>query len=177
MEIENDGYGDTSAINDLVSGLRLASGNDNWQFVDAGAPVGTDEIAVGLIYRADLVSPAADLLILNSANSALDEQGVALFDDSRNRPMLAQRFRVLENDAEFAVMVNHLKSKGSGCGAGDSDTGDGQGDCNISRTRAAQVAAAFWAEGDGYTLVCFRSVAAYVMGLLTHSAMPGSELA
>ncbi len=47
----------------------------------------------------------------------------------------------------------------------------------LRRTRAAQVAAAFWAEGDGYTLVCFRSVAGYVMGLLTHSAMPGSELA
>lgn len=46
----------------------------------------------------------------------------------------------------------------------------------LRRTRAAQVAAAFWAEGDGYTLVCFRSVAGYVMGLLTHSAMPGSEL-
>lgn len=46
----------------------------------------------------------------------------------------------------------------------------------LRRTRAAQVAAAMWAEGDGYTLVCFRSVAAYVMGLLTHSAQPGSEI-
>lgn len=45
----------------------------------------------------------------------------------------------------------------------------------LRRTRAAQVAAAFWKDGDGYTLVCFRSVATYVMGLLTHSAMPGSE--
>lgn len=45
----------------------------------------------------------------------------------------------------------------------------------IRRTRAAQVAAAIWAEGDGYTLVSFRSVAGYVMGLLTHSAQPGSE--
>ena len=46
----------------------------------------------------------------------------------------------------------------------------------LRRTRAAQVAAAFWAADGGYTLVCFRSVAPYVMGLLTHSAMPGSEL-
>jgi sarcosine oxidase, subunit gamma len=45
----------------------------------------------------------------------------------------------------------------------------------LRRTRAAQVAAAFWRDETGYTLVCFRSVAAYVMGLLTHSAMPGSE--
>ena len=47
----------------------------------------------------------------------------------------------------------------------------------LRRSRAAQVAAAVWAEEGGYVLVCFRSVASYVMGLLTHSAMPGSELA
>ena len=47
----------------------------------------------------------------------------------------------------------------------------------IRRSRAAQVAAAFWHQDGGFTLVCFRSVAAYVMGLLVHSAQPGSELA
>ncbi|WP_283177523.1 sarcosine oxidase subunit gamma family protein [Gemmobacter sp. 24YEA27] len=51
----------------------------------------------------------------------------------------------------------------------------------IRRSRFAQVAAAFWpvaAAGTdcGYTLVCFRSVAGYVMGLLTHAAQAGSEL-
>ncbi|MGL4320545.1 MAG: sarcosine oxidase subunit gamma [Paracoccaceae bacterium] len=46
----------------------------------------------------------------------------------------------------------------------------------IRRSRVAQVAAAFWAEDGGFSLVCFRSVAPYVMGLLTHSAQPGSEL-
>ena len=46
----------------------------------------------------------------------------------------------------------------------------------LRRTRAAQVAAAFWKDDAGYTLVSFRSVAGYVMGLLTHSAQPGSEL-
>ncbi len=47
----------------------------------------------------------------------------------------------------------------------------------LRRTRAAQVAAAFWAVPGGFRLVSFRSVASYVMGLLTHSAKPGSELA
>jgi len=46
----------------------------------------------------------------------------------------------------------------------------------LRRSRAAQVAAAMWHQDGGYTLVCFRSVAGYVMGLLTHSAQPGSEL-
>ncbi len=47
----------------------------------------------------------------------------------------------------------------------------------LRRTRMAQIAAALWREGDGFTVVCFRSVAAYAMGVLTHAAMPGSELA
>lgn len=46
----------------------------------------------------------------------------------------------------------------------------------LRRTRVAQVAAAFWKDGEGYTLVSFRSVAGYVMGLLEHSAQPGSDL-
>lgn len=46
----------------------------------------------------------------------------------------------------------------------------------LRRSRAAQVAAAFWAEDGGFTLVCFRSVAGYVMGLLSVSARPGAEL-
>lgn len=47
----------------------------------------------------------------------------------------------------------------------------------LRRSRAAQVAAAIWAIEGGYRVVCFRSVADYMMGLLTHSSMPGSELA
>ena len=46
----------------------------------------------------------------------------------------------------------------------------------LRRTRVAQVAAAFWQNEGGYTLVSFRSVAGYVMGLLEHSAQPGSDL-
>jgi sarcosine oxidase, subunit gamma len=46
----------------------------------------------------------------------------------------------------------------------------------LRRSRAAQVAAALWQQDQGFTLVCFRSVATYFMGLLTHSAQPGSEI-
>ena len=49
-------------------------------------------------------------------------------------------------------------------------------EAELRRTRAAQVAVAFWRQGNGFTLVCFRSVAVYVMGLLSHSAMTASEL-
>lgn len=47
----------------------------------------------------------------------------------------------------------------------------------LRRSRVAQVAAAVWQQDGGYTLVCFRSVAGYVMGLLANAAQPGSELA
>ncbi len=46
----------------------------------------------------------------------------------------------------------------------------------LRRSRAAQVAVAFWAQDGGFTLVSFRSVAGYAMGLLTHSAQPGTAL-
>lgn len=47
----------------------------------------------------------------------------------------------------------------------------------VRRTRLAQVAAAFWFESeDEARLICFRSVAGYVFGLLTHAAQPGSEV-
>jgi sarcosine oxidase, subunit gamma len=46
----------------------------------------------------------------------------------------------------------------------------------LRRTRTAQVAAAMWQQDQWFTVVCFRSVAGYVMGLLTHSAQPGGEL-
>ena len=46
----------------------------------------------------------------------------------------------------------------------------------LRRSRVAQVAGAFWAADGGYTLVTFRSVAGYAMGILSHAAQPGSEL-
>ena len=45
------------------------------------------------------------------------------------------------------------------------------------RTRLAQVAAAIWREDtDRWTLVCFRSVAGYVWGVLETVSKPGGEV-
>lgn len=47
----------------------------------------------------------------------------------------------------------------------------------MRRTRLAQVPAAFWFEDDGTAhVICFRSVARYVFGILRQSAEPGSEV-
>jgi len=45
------------------------------------------------------------------------------------------------------------------------------------RSRMAQVPAAFWMDdAETFRIVCFRSVAAYMFGLLKTAAMPGSEV-
>lgn len=45
----------------------------------------------------------------------------------------------------------------------------------VRRTRLAQVPAAFWLDGEGQaTVVCFRSVAEYVFGLLRNASENGS---
>ncbi len=73
------------------------------------------------------------------AFAVLDSSVDPTFDDTKNRPVLAQSFAENTSGAVFTVAVNHLKSKGSNCDdVGDPDIGDGQGNCNLTRTSAAQ---------------------------------------
>jgi sarcosine oxidase, subunit gamma len=46
----------------------------------------------------------------------------------------------------------------------------------VRRSRLAQIAAAFWAEDGGWTVVTFRSVARYAFDLMANAARTGSEL-
>lgn len=132
MEIENDGYGSNSAIASLVDALNNEVGSNRYAYVNPGvAQIGTDEIAVGLIYNQQTVALKGDAAILDSS---VDGR----FIDTKNRPVLAQSFEELSTEGVLTVAVNHLKSKGSSCDAlGDPDTGDGQGNCNLTRTDAA----------------------------------------
>ncbi|MEE9617046.1 MAG: ExeM/NucH family extracellular endonuclease, partial [Anaerolineae bacterium] len=132
MEIENDGYDQYSAIADLVNGLNDVTGAGTYASIDPGvAPVGTDEIAVGFIYRPDTVSPVGAAAILDSS---VDPD----FNSDRNRPAIAQTFERSTGGGVFTAVVNHLKSKGSPCDdIGDPDIGDGQGNCNLTRESAA----------------------------------------
>jgi predicted extracellular nuclease len=132
IEIENDGYGSTSAIAELTAAVNAATGTSAWKYINPGVnKIGTDEIAVGFIYRSDRATAIGKTAILDSS---VDPQ----FIDNKNRPALAQSFRANSNRAIATVAVNHLKSKGSDCNdLGDLDIGDGQGNCNITRTQAA----------------------------------------
>jgi|GEM_PF-179679 len=135
MEIENDGYGSDSAIQDLITALNAAQQvGDEYSFVDPGVTLGGDAIAVGFLYRSNKLSMTGVTTVLDSSNSPTDAEGV-LYNGTSNRPTLIQSFDF--NGYVFTVAVSHLKSKGSACGE-NNEGDDGQGNCNVTRTRAAQ---------------------------------------
>jgi predicted extracellular nuclease len=147
MEIENDGYGVNSAIQELVDGLNAVAGAGTYAFVNPGGPMGSDEIAVGLLYKPGVVTPVGTTAVLD------DAAFVAPFGVVRNRPALVQTFQVSDNSLNsygeaLTVVVNHLKSKGSGCGAGDDDAATGQGNCNGTRAAAANYLVNTWLPTD-----------------------------
>ena len=127
MEIENDA-GPNSALAQLVAALNAATAPGTYSYVDTGV-IGGDEIKVAVIYKPAAAVPLGDWEILTSA---IDPR----FDDTLNRPALAQTFFDVGTGHALTVVVNHLKSKGSAC-PGDPDTGDGSGNCNVTRTQAA----------------------------------------
>lgn len=140
MELENDGFGENSAINDLLVALnKVQSKGSEYSYITAPRSLGTDVISVGLMYRKNNVQPIGNTIVLDSSNSPVDSEGNALFVDSKNRPSLIQSFvrKDKEGEFEFTVSVNHLKSKGRACGE-PNERQDGQGACNIMRTRAAK---------------------------------------
>ena len=127
MEVENDGFGPESAIAVLVDALNAGGGD--WRAIVTDADQGSDQIRVGLIYRASRVSP------VGTAATLTDD----LFGTrNRNRPPLAQTFRAGSGPA-FTVVANHFKSKGCGTASGaDADQKDGQSCWNATRTESAR---------------------------------------
>ena len=139
IEIENNGL---MAINDLLNGTNGINSScaNNYAAVNAGT-IGSDEIAVAFIYNTATVSPEGAFAILDSSVDPL-------FNDDKNRPVLAQTFMETNNGGKLTVAVNHLKSKGSPCDdVGDLDLNDGAGNCNETRTNAA-IAIVNWLATD-----------------------------
>jgi uncharacterized repeat protein (TIGR01451 family) len=136
MELENDGYGTNSAIQDLINGLNSSPNKPagvNYAFINPGlSQLGGDEITVGLIYNFAKVSPVGNAAILSFGAFNQDA-------NSLHRPALAQTFQDITSGGKFTTVVNHFKSKGSAPASGDpnADQGDGQGAWNLARTQAA----------------------------------------
>lgn len=126
MEIENNG----TAVADLVNRLNAVVGDGVYDFINTGV-IGTDEIAVAVLYKQGTVEPIGTTAVLD-AESFTNPRNTST---PKNRPAIAQTFRELATGESVTVVVNHLKSKGSGCGAGDDDPL--QGNCNGTRADAA----------------------------------------
>jgi len=146
MELENDGYGASSAVQDLVDRLNAATAPGTYAFINADAltgqtnVLGTDAIKVGFVYRPATVTPVGTTAALNSTAFVNGGDTTA-----RNRPALAQAFQEVSTGSRFIAVANHLKSKDSACDT--PDAGDGQGNCNLVRTNAAN-ALATWLAGN-----------------------------
>ncbi len=125
MEVENDGTGPNSAIQDLVNGLNSAMGSGTYTFVnDGGAsqqPNNTDAIHCAIIYKPAMVA-------------LLGPVHVATATGVFERPPLAQVFTTRRHTRPdtLALVVNHFKSKASGTGI-NADQNDGQGGSNDRR--------------------------------------------
>lgn len=138
LEIENDGFGVNSAIQDLVNAVNRELGAASYSFIDIGLPqVGTDAITCALLYKPAAVTPVGAAAVLDDAVDPTFVIG--------NRPSIAQTFKDGDNEI-FTIVINHFRSKGSAC-SGDPDIGDGQGNCNQTRVAAAN-ALTNWLAGD-----------------------------
>ncbi|XNY99562.1 ExeM/NucH family extracellular endonuclease [Micrococcus luteus] len=142
LEIENNG---DVALNDLVAALNAAAGEERYAALETGR-IGTDQITTAMIYQPASVSPVG-------AHKVLDSSVDARFDDTKNRPALAQTFAPVVPEGstaeldEFTVVTNHLKSKGSECAGDPTDLNHLTGNCDQVRTDAAE-ALVDWAGSD-----------------------------
>ena len=139
MEIENDGFGEDSAIQSLVNAINAELGEtEQYSFIATsdGSEIGTDAITVGLLYKATVVTPENDAMVVAMPEQQIDEDSLA-----RMRPSLLQSFVHTESSKSFLVAVNHFKSKGSQCAEdvaeAPSEITTIQGSCNALRVSAA----------------------------------------
>jgi len=137
-EIENSarfGQDRDAALSTLVDALNADLGSDEWAFVPSPAalPANEDVIRLAFIYKKATTETVGGSRILTDAPAF-----------SNARQPLAQTFAPVgaPDDADFVVIANHFKSKGSGTGV-DADLGDGQGASNASRVNQAEALAAF----------------------------------
>ncbi len=142
-EVENDGYGPSSALAHLVDALNAAApAGTTYSYVDASAvDIVTDLIHCAFIYRLETVETVGAPAMLDSP----------YFNNHARNP-LAQTFREKATGAVLTVSINHFRAKASVSSMSDGilpnpniDQGDGQGTNNWLRTREAEELAAWLA--------------------------------
>ncbi len=131
MEIENDGFGEYSAIQTLIRALNGASGNKRNFVACEVENRGTDVITSAILYDSKKVAAVGNTV------SMPDGYGAASFDSARRKPII-QTLKELRSGQEFTLVAVHFKSKGvQSFGPGNEDKGDGQGRNNEVRVQQA----------------------------------------
>lgn len=147
MEVQNNGFGNDSAIKLLVDAMNASADRPAGAVYDyvkapfkqgAGSTVagaGTDAITVAIVYRSDRVKPVGQAAAPDVATyDAFTPNGGGA------RVPIAQTFsaNTPAGEEQFTFVVNHFKSKGSLLATGgNADKQDGQGNNNPARVKTA----------------------------------------
>ncbi|MCR9546392.1 ExeM/NucH family extracellular endonuclease [Vibrio antiquarius] len=176
MEVENNGFGDGSAIQNLVDALNaeIDDVEDHYTYVEIEEQdkyqeeyFGSDAIMVAILYRANAVTPKDAAKVIITPEQHIAENTITRKEGTESNPAydkyqrhsLLQTFTVKETGDDLSVVVNHFKSKGSECieewiaGVEDSEPADLQGNCNNFRVSAAKVVGEALKDIDGDVLV------------------------
>jgi predicted extracellular nuclease len=176
MEVENNGFGDGSAIQNLVDALNaeIDDVEDHYTYVEIEEQdkyqeeyFGSDAIMVAILYRANAVTPKEAAKVIVTPEQHIAENTITRKEGTESNPAydkyqrhsLLQTFTVKETGDDLSVVVNHFKSKGSECieewiaGVEDSEPADLQGNCNNFRVSAAKVVGEALKDIDGDVLV------------------------
>jgi predicted extracellular nuclease len=159
MEIENNGFGENSAIAHLVDKINLLIDDETEYYTylvsdDAEATyIGTDAIANQVIYKASKVTLATYRLIEMPEQHATEGEDV----DNYQRDAITPTFSINGTDQTITVSVNHFKSKGSTCwedvNLQNEEDLDNQGSCENLRVSAAQHLGSELASISGHKLI------------------------
>lgn len=158
MEIENNGFGNKSALVDLVNRInKQLPAAQQYQFAEVKGKhfIGTGAITNQVIYRPSTVSVEKMTVIempQQHAPRAGKESGINFMRDT-----LAPTFLIKKSGAKLTVSVNHFKSKGSTCwedvALQNNRNVDRQGSCENFRVSGAYHLGQQMAKIEGHKLI------------------------
>ena len=172
VEIENNGFGPGSAMDDLLETInsRLPA-TEHYKAVETfdQSPVGSDAITTGLVYKPGRVSPHGALQVITmpvqnfTLTSTVDKK---VEITKRMRPSLLQSFRDHSSGQNMTIAVSHFKSKGSMCYEDYMEYADKDGKIPLKGTRIIKGSPRTSPEPDDLQGSCneFRVSAARILG-------------
>lgn len=161
-ELENNGFGDKSAISFLIKALNenILDIQNKYQFIEVPATelylrkyLGDGPITVGILYRPSKVELIGDAVVLEMPVQIAEPWEDGKYYYASQRDSLAQTFRI--GNTAFNFIVSHFKSKRPNCIEDNEDPYGTKtiGGCNNLRVASAQVLGDFVARQSHPTLL------------------------